>query len=101
MEFAKEVIREVICERINYSNDNANVENQTNSLKNIDTALNEAETFLSNGFSISIHILIGHTNCKAIEPIACKANCLIEVWTLQITSYAVEETVNIMFISLF
>lgn len=101
MEFAKELIRDVIRERICYSfplnESNINVMNQNNLSKNIDFTLNKVEIILSNMLSVSIHILIGHRNCNAIEPIKCKYNQLIEVWTLKITSIPASETVNILF----
>lgn len=94
MEFTKELISDIICERTSYCYPVIYGGDQATTIKSVDVVLNEAELLLSNGLSVSIHILLGHTNCNSVEPTACKSACSIEVWTLQITSSSMEEMVN-------
>uniref|UniRef100_A0A915D7R3 Atos-like conserved domain-containing protein n=1 Tax=Ditylenchus dipsaci TaxID=166011 RepID=A0A915D7R3_9BILA len=68
MELSKELISEVLKERTSLHQ----------------PLLKEAELYLSTGLSIAIHILLGHSDCKATEPSRCPANQQLEVWTLKL-----------------
>ena len=79
MELSKEIIADVIKERISNGTSKENVFGDASQLD-----IKDAELFLSSGLSIAIHILLGHADCKAKEPGRCPAVRQLEVWTIKV-----------------
>lgn len=90
MELAKDIVGEVIRERLT-SSPLASVQSD----EKFDPQ-KEVTTWLSSGLSISVHILLSHSDCKAKEPSRCDAVQPLEVWTVEIIEEEPKKSAQLM-----
>ncbi|KAI1731659.1 chromosome segregation during meiosis domain-containing protein [Ditylenchus destructor] len=78
MDLAKDIVGDVIRERLTSGPwSTVKIDEKSDPLK-------EAAVWLTNGLSVSVHILLGHTDCNGKEPSRCDAVQPLEVWTVKV-----------------
>lgn len=78
MDLAKDIVGDVIRERSTSGPlSTVKIDEKSDPLK-------EAAMWLTNGLSVSVHILLGHTDCDGKEPSRCDAVQPLEVWTVKV-----------------
>ncbi|CAK5053849.1 unnamed protein product [Meloidogyne enterolobii] len=89
-EFLAEVLNERICLASNFSSGNERKTTNSSSSscpttnKQQESAIIEANKYLENLKSVSIHVLLGHSECKEVGDKLCSAMQDTEVWTFKL-----------------
>nr|CAD2129636.1 unnamed protein product [Meloidogyne enterolobii] len=77
-EFLAEVLNESICLASNFFSGNEK-KNLTTTNKQQESAIIEANKYLENLKSVSIHVLLGHSECKESADKLCSTEVFIEI----------------------